>query len=103
RFLLGVAEAGFFPGVILYLTYWFPSARRGRIIALFMTGIPVAGLIGGPISGWILKNMTGVQGLAGWQWLFLIEALPSFLLGVAVLRYLDNGIAGARWLTEAER
>jgi len=103
RFLLGVAEAGFFPGVILYLTYWFPSARRARIIALFMTGIPIAGVIGGPLSGWILKHMTGVQGLAGWQWLFLIEALPSFLLGVAVLRYLDNGIAGARWLTEAER
>jgi D-galactonate transporter len=103
RFLLGVAEAGFFPGVILYLTYWIPSARRARIIALFMTGIPIAGVIGGPLSGWILKHMTGVQGLAGWQWLFLIEALPSFLLGVAVLRYLDNGIAGARWLTEAER
>jgi D-galactonate transporter len=103
RFLLGVAEAGFFPGVILYLTYWFPSARRARIIALFMTGIPIAGVIGGPLSGWILKHMTGVQGLAGWQWLFLIEALPSFLLGVAVLRYLDSGIAGARWLTEAER
>ena len=103
RFLLGVAAAGFFPGVILYLTYWIPSARRARIIALFMTGIPIAGVIGGPLSGWILKHMTGVQGLAGWQWLFLIEALPSFLLGVAVLRYLDNGIAGARWLTEAER
>jgi len=103
RFLLGVAEAGFFPGVILYLTYWFPSARRARIIALFMTGIPIAGVIGGPVSGWILKHMPGVQGLAGWQWLFLIEALPSFVLGVAVLRYLDNGIAGAHWLTEAER
>jgi len=103
RFLLGVAEAGFFPGVILYLTYWFPSARRARIIALFMTGIPIAGVIGGPVSGWILKHMTGVQGLAGWQWLFLIEALPSLVLGVAVLRFLDNGIAGARWLTEAEQ
>ncbi len=98
RFLLGVAEAGFFPGVILYLTYWYPSYRRARIIALFMTGIPVAGVIGGPISGWILKGMAGAYGLAGWQWLFLIEALPSLILGVAVLVYLDDGIAGARWL-----
>src|ERR1043166_1656451 len=76
-FLLGVAEAGFFPGVILYLTYWYPSSRRAGIIALFMTGIPVAGVIGGPISGWVLKGMAGAYGLAGWQWLFLIEALPS--------------------------
>src|SRR4051812_25919080 len=73
RFLLGVAEAGFFPGVILYLTYWYPSGRRAGIIALFMTGIPVAGLLGGPISGWILNGMAGVQGLAGWQWLFMVE------------------------------
>ena len=98
RFLLGVGEAGFFPGVILYLTYWYPSYRRARIIALFMTGIPVAGVIGGPISGWVLKGLAGAYHLAGWQWLFLIEALPSFLLGAAVLVYLDNGIAGARWL-----
>src|SRR5262245_49248837 len=103
RFLLGVAEAGFFPGVILYLTYWYPSARRAAIVALFMTGIPVAGLIGGPVSGWILNGMAGVQGLAGWQWLFLIEALPSFVLGLAVLRYLEDGIAGARWLTDEEQ
>lgn len=103
RFLLGVAEAGFFPGVILYLTYWYPSSRRAGILALFMTGIPVAGLIGGPISGWILHDMAGVRGLAGWQWLFLIEAVPSFLLGLAVLRYLDDGIAGARWLTDEEK
>jgi len=103
RFLLGVAEAGFFPGVILYLTYWYPSSRRAGIVALFMTGIPVAGLIGGPLSGWILKGMAGVQGLAGWQWLFLVEALPSFVLGFAVLRYLDNGIAEARWLTSEEQ
>src|SRR5467141_4254044 len=79
RFLLGVAEAGFFPGIILYLTYWFPSDRRAAIIALFMTGIPVAGVIGGPISGWILTAMAGVHGLAGWQWLFLLEALPSLV------------------------
>ena len=103
RFLLGVAEAGFFPGVILYLTYWYPSDRRAAIIALFMTGIPVAGVIGGPISGWILKAMAGVHGLAGWQWLFLLEALPSLVLGVAVLAYLDDGIARARWLAAIEK
>jgi D-galactonate transporter len=98
RFLLGVAEAGFFPGVILYLTYWYPSYRRARIIALFMTGIPVAGVIGGPLSGGVLKVMAGAYHLAGWQWLFLLEALPSLILGVAVLVYLDDGIAAARWL-----
>jgi D-galactonate transporter len=103
RFLLGVAEAGFFPGVILYLTYWYPAARRARIIALFMTGIPIAGIIGGPISGWILKAMAGVHGLAGWQWLFLLEALPSLVLGAAVVSYLDDGIASARWLTAEEK
>src|SRR5258706_11681532 len=103
RFLLGVAEAGFFPGVILYLTYWYPSDRRAAIIGLFMTGIPVAGVIGGPISGWILKAMAGVQGLAGWQWLFLLEALPSLVLGVAVLAYLDDGIGRARWLAADEK
>lgn len=103
RFLLGVAEAGFFPGVILYLTYWYPSDRRARVVALFMTGIPVAGVIGGPISGWILKAMAGVQGLAGWQWLFLLEALPSFILGVAVLFSLDDGIGSARWLSDDEK
>src|SRR5262245_1350608 len=103
RFLLGVAEAGFFPGVILYLTYWYPAERRASIVALFMTGIPVAGVIGGPVSGWILKTMAGVRGLAGWQWLFLLEALPSFLLGVAVLFYLDDGIGNARWLAANEK
>src|SRR5258706_3952367 len=103
RFLLGVAEAGFFPGVILYLTYWYPSDGRAAIIALSMTGIPVAGVIGGPISVWILKAMAGVNGLAGWQWLFLLEALPSLVLGVAVLAYLDDGIGRARWLAAAER
>lgn len=103
RFLLGVAEAGLFPGVILYLTYWYPSERRGGIIAMFMTGIPIAGLIGGPLSGWIMNAFTGVHGLAGWQWLFLIEALPSLILGFCVLAYLDNGIAKAQWLTADEK
>jgi MFS family permease len=74
RFLLGVAEAGFLPGIILYLTYWFPSSRRAKITAMFMTGIPIAGVIGGPLSGWILNNFGGVADLAGWRWLFLLEA-----------------------------
>ena len=103
RFLLGVAEAGFFPGVILYLTFWYPAPGRAGIISLFMTGIPIAGVIGGPLSGGIMNAMTGVHGLAGWQWLFLIEALPSLALGVAVLVYLDDHIQGARWLAAAEK
>jgi sugar phosphate permease len=103
RFALGLAEAGLFPGVILYLTYWFPAARRGKIIALFMTGIPMAGVVGGPLSGWILHAFSGAHGLAGWQWLFLLEALPSLVMGVLVILYLDNGIASARWLSDREK
>jgi MFS family permease len=83
RFLLGVAEAGFYPGIILYLTYWFPSYRRARMIALFMTAIPISGIFGGPLSGWIMDAFAGVNGLAGWQWLFLLEAVPALVLGVA--------------------
>src|SRR5580698_4968794 len=70
RFLLGVAEAGFIPGVLLYLTYWFPASRRGRITALFLTAIPVASILGGPLSGWILSVVSGAHGYSGWQWLF---------------------------------
>ena len=103
RFLLGVAEAGLFPGVILYLTYWYPAERRGRMIALFMTGIPVSGVLGGPLSGWIMQALAGTAGYAGWQWLFVIEALPSVVMGIAVLLYLDNGIQQARWLSEDEK
>ena len=103
RFLLGVAEAGFFPGMVLYLTYWFPSHRRGKMIALLMAGNPVAGLVGGPSSGWIMQSMQGTWGLAGWQWLFIIEALPSLLLGFVVLRYLDDRVADASWLPEREK
>jgi MFS family permease len=103
RFLLGVAEAGFFPGVILYLTYWFPRAERARRTAAFMTAVAVAGVIGGPVSGWIMGNLGGIAGLAGWQWLFLLEGLPSAALGLVVLAHLDDGPSGARWLTEPER
>ena len=103
RFLLGVAEAGLFPGVILYLTYWYPASRRGGVIGMFMTGIPIAGLIGGPLSGWIMQSLSGVYGLAGWQWMFLIEALPSFVMAFCVLVFLDDGIAKAKWLTAEEK
>ncbi len=103
RFLLGIAEAGFFPGIILYLTQWYPASRRARILALFMTAVAISGVIGGPVSGWILTSMAGVNGWAGWQWLFLLEGLPSLLMGVAVYFYLDDSIADARWLPADER
>lgn len=103
RFLLGVAEAGFFPGIILYLTYWYPARRRGRIVALFMTGIAFAGVVGSPLSGWIMKTFDGMNGWAGWQWLFLLEGIPSVIVGVCVLFYLDDSIRAAQWLSEEEK
>ena len=103
RFLLGVAEAGFFPGIILYLTYWYPAQRRARMVALFMSGVAVAGVVGGPLSGWIMKACAGLNGWSGWQWLFLLEGLPSVLLGVWTLFYLDDGIRAARWLSEEDK
>jgi len=103
RFLLGVAEAGFFPGIILYLTYWFPAQRRGRATSMFLTAIAFAGIIGGPVSGWIMKSMDGTYGLQGWQWLFLIEALPSLVMAFVILFYLDDRVADAKWLTDEER
>lgn len=103
RFLLGVAEAGFFPGIVLYLTYWFPAERRGRMNALFMMGIPIAGVVGGPLSGWIMAVLQGVGGWSNWQWLFLLEAIPSAVLGVVTLCCLPNGIRSANWLTDEEK
>lgn len=103
RFFLGAAEAGFYPGIILYLTYWFPSARRGQIIALFMAAVPLAGIFGGPLSGWIMQSFHGDWGMAGWQWLFVLEAIPSVLLGFAVVWYLDDHIRDARWLNASEK
>jgi D-galactonate transporter len=103
RFALGLAEAGFFPGIILYLTYWYPSERRARMISLFMTAIPISGMLGGPLSGWIMQSMEGVNGWRGWQWLFVVEALPAVVLGVATLFYLDDSIRSARWLTDDEK
>ena len=103
RFLLGVAEAGFFPGIILYLTYWYPAARRSQVTSRFMTGIPMAGVIGGPLSGWILTSFNGVSGMAGWKWLFVIEALPSVALGFVVMYFLDDRIADAKWLSADQK
>jgi len=102
RFLLGVAEAGFFPGIIYYLSNWFPSAARARAVSWFMTAIPISAVIGGPLSGALLE-LNGAYGLAGWQWLFLLEGLPSAVLGITVLTYLTERPSNARWLTEAER
>jgi MFS family permease len=103
RFLLGVAEAGFLPGVLLYLTQWYPDARRARIVALFMVGLPLSSMVGSPISGWIMRFFDGAHGLGGWQWLFLLEALPSIVLGFAILRWLPNSIESASWLDSREK
>ncbi len=103
RFLLGIAEAGFFPGIVLYLTHWYPSSRRAQIISLFLTGVAISGVIGGPLSGWILGSMTGVGGLAGWKWLFLLEGIPSLVMGVATYLYLPDSIEGAAWLPHDEK
>ena len=103
RFLLGVAEAGFFPGIILYLTYWYPAHRRARMVAMFMTAVAISGVVGGPLSGWILRDMAGVHGWAGWQWMFLVEGIPSVLIGIVVLFFLDDRIAHAKWLSAEER
>ena len=102
RFLLGAAEAGFFPGIILYLTYWFPPRERARIIATFMVAIPAANFIGSPISG-LLLGLDGVLGLQGWQWMFILEAAPTIAVGLACLFYLSDRPQTASWLTEAER
>jgi ACS family tartrate transporter-like MFS transporter len=103
RFLLGLAEAGFFPGMILYLTYWFPAAERARAVARFMTASSVALVLGSPLSGAILRGMDGWAGLRGWQWLFLLEGIPSIVIGLVVLVYLTDRPEVARWLTAAER
>ena len=101
RFLLGVAEAGFFPGIIFYLTYWYPTRERARAYAWFLAAIPVCGVIGGPISGALL-GLDGWLGLRGWQWLFLLEGIPSVLVGFAVLRLLPDRPRDARWLPPEE-
>jgi ACS family tartrate transporter-like MFS transporter len=103
RFLLGVAEAGFFPGIILYLSYWFPGRLRGRAVAVFMMASPVAGAVGNPVSGAILQYLDGAGGLAGWQWLFLLEGVPAVALGVCTWLYLSDRPWLAHWLDPAER
>jgi D-galactonate transporter len=103
RFALGVAEAGFFPGIILYLTYWYTRKHRARMVAGFMTAITLSGVIGGPLSGGILSRLSGVSGLAGWQWLYLLEGIPSVVVGLLLLWLLDDGPSKAEWLTEEER
>ncbi|HKU00928.1 MAG TPA: MFS transporter [Paraburkholderia sp.] len=103
RFLLGVAEAGFFPAIVLYLTYWFPSSKRSKVTALFMTGIPMSGVIGGPLSGWLMTQLGGVHGMAGWQWLFLLEGIPTVVFGVIAFFFLDDKVEDANWLSDSEK
>jgi ACS family tartrate transporter-like MFS transporter len=102
RFLLGVSEAGFFPGMIIYLTYWFPTHERARAVARFMTATSLAGVVGGPLSGYLLK-LDGLAGMAGWQWLFLSEGIPTILLGLSVLFLLKDGPGKAEWMKPEER
>ncbi len=103
RFLLGVVESGFFPGVILYLTFWFTSKHRAKVVSSFMTAIALSGVIGGPISGWILDHMSSLSGLRGWQWLYITEAIPSLLAGIATLIFLQDAPHKAKWLSEDEK
>ncbi|HXM69108.1 MAG TPA: MFS transporter [Candidatus Acidoferrum sp.] len=103
RFLLGLAEAGFFPGIIFYLTLWYPSRLRSTRTAWFVAAIAVSGVIGNPISGWIMDRLSGAMGLAGWQWLFLSEGIPSVLVGFIVIFYLESSIDEAKWLTHEEK
>lgn len=103
RFLLGVAEAGLAPGLLLYLTYWFPSYRRARMTVLWFIAIPISGMIGGPLSGLIMDRMSGVHGWFGWQWMFVIEAIPTVLVGLLVLAVLKDSVQDANWLTQDEK
>lgn len=103
RFLLGAFEAGFAPGLVLFLTFWYPAAQRAKIMAYILTGIAVAGIIGGPVSGAILTGMHQVAGLSGWQWMFLLEALPTILLGFLVFRVLADSPEEADWLNAREK
>ncbi|MCK0914016.1 MFS transporter [Acinetobacter pittii] len=103
RFLLGVAEAGLAPGLLLYLTYWFPSYRRARMTVLWFIAIPISGMIGGPLSGLIMDRMSGVHGWFGWQWMFVIEAIPTVIVGLLVLAVLKDSVQDANWLTQEEK
>jgi D-galactonate transporter len=103
RFLLGVFEAGFYPGIILYLTYWYPTVRRAKAFGMFMSASAFAGVIGGPLAGAIMGNLGGVNGWSGWQWLFLIEGIPSVIAGIVTFFYLTDKPEQANWLTAEER
>src|SRR4051794_27239679 len=103
RFLLGIAEAGFFPGMILYLSFWFPARERAKAVGFFMSAIAISYAIGAPISGGIMSVFGGVAGLDDWQWLFLIEGIPAILAVVFVLFYLDDGPEHATWLQQDEK
>ena len=102
RFLLGAAEAGFFPGIILYLSYWFPARQRAAVTAIFMAAAPLSTVLGSPVSGALLE-MHGVLGLSGWQWMFIVEAVPAIILGVVVLFYMTDRPEKAKWLSDDER
>ncbi|WP_349573433.1 MFS transporter [Azotobacter salinestris] len=103
RFLLGMAEAGLAPGILLYLTYWFPTYRRARLTVLWFIAIPLSGMLGGPLSGWIMNQFAGAYGWAGWQWMFVLEAIPTVVVGLWVLSYLKDRIEDATWLDDEEK
>lgn len=103
RLMLGVLEAGSFPGILLYLTYWFPANRRAAIISVFIAGVALAGVLGGLFSGWIMRDMSGLFGLFGWQWMFALEGLPAIALGLVAWRTIVDSPAQAKWLSDAER
>jgi len=103
RFLLGAAEAGFFPGILFYLTLWFPDSMRGRMSSLFVMAVPIGGIIAGPLSGLIMDRFEGLAGFHGWQWLFVIEGVPTIVLGLTAYRTLANDPQQAGWLTDAEK
>jgi len=103
RFLMGVFEAGFYPGIILFLTYWYPSDRRAKAFGMFMSASGIAGVVGGPLAGMVMNGMQGVNGWSGWQWVFLIEGIPSVIAGVVTWFYLTDRPSEARWLTPVQR
>jgi MFS family permease len=103
RFLLGAAEAGFYPGMILYMTYWFPSYRRARVVCVFMAAIPVSAIFGNPLSGFVMDHLNGAYGMAGWKWMFVIEAIPALAIGIITPFYLKNSVAEAAWLSAEEK
>jgi MFS family permease len=103
RFLLGICEAGFFPGVILYLNYWFPTRRQSRVMSGFLMAMPISLTLGGVLSGWLMTKMQGVHGMAGWQWMLIVEGIPSVIMAVVVICLLADNIDKAKWLSPVEK